>query len=324
MHSFDRQAKNYAAAATLQEKIAKILLDLAAVSAPHRAALCRPSLRRVLDLGAGSGAIARNLWEIDYLLALDKSGAMLKNHPAVLPNIGRIDKVCLDFESLAGAANLGALKGANPAANLGVESAAKCNEDSALNLALNPATNLAPNPTLNPATNPRHLGAPAILGGEDSPNAGEIAGESPRSRESSATPAPAFDLITAASSLHWARDLEALFGALAALNAQKYAFSIFTKNSLADLHNFLGTTSPLRDKCEVLGLLEKHFVGEAKAQIFVESFDSREALLGHLKHCGLLGGGALNFAAKKRLRFALPIRCLRYEVVFFVGFARAK
>ncbi|MDE6886450.1 MAG: methyltransferase domain-containing protein [Helicobacteraceae bacterium] len=129
-----------------------------------------------------------------------------------------------------------------------------------------------------------------------------------------------FDLLISSSSLHWALDLESIFSKInPSKKFSKIAFSIFTNKSLASLHNFLGTTSPLQSSDNLIKLLNKYFIGEVEIKEFRENFSSREEYLAHLKNCGLFGGGNLSFCDKKRLKFEIPFLEARYEVLFFTG-----
>lgn len=130
-----------------------------------------------------------------------------------------------------------------------------------------------------------------------------------------------FDWILSSSSLHWASDLENIFHQIctSANPHTALGFAFFTNKSLESLHNFLGTTSPLRSTNELLEILAKYFSGKTKIAHFREDFGTKEAYLAYLKHCGLLGGGTLPFQSKKRLKFELSLTCVEFEVLFFVG-----
>lgn len=88
--SFDKEAKNYVLHATLQEQIARELIQKC----------MNDDISRILDLGAGSGNVAKNLskFKIDYFLGIDNAKSMLLHHPRNLANIKYLELECKDFE----------------------------------------------------------------------------------------------------------------------------------------------------------------------------------------------------------------------------------
>lgn len=130
-----------------------------------------------------------------------------------------------------------------------------------------------------------------------------------------------FDLIISSSSLHWAQNLESIFEkiALKSKSNTNIAFSFFTNKSLESLHNFLNTKSPLRSVFELQVLLDRYFIGEIEIQTITKVFNDKNDLLRHLKYSGLLGGGDISFATKKKLKFNIPFLDINYEILFFVG-----
>ncbi len=147
------------------------------------------------------------------------------------------------------------------------------------------------------------------------------------------------DLVLSSSALQWAKDLDLLFKRLVD-SAQKsqnlceslesseshkpkrFAFAIFTSKSLHELHAFLGTASPLKSATEILTIAQKYFCVESKMQRFILNFSTRDEFLAYLKNGGLLGGGNLSFAQKKRLRFGAPFLSADFEVLFLKGVIR--
>ncbi len=259
-HSFNKMSHSYAKNCALQNEVAKVLVDF-----------CDEFLgdsRKIIDLGAGSGNIAKNLGDrqVDFFLALDNAPNMIALHPQNLPNVARIKRLCCDFEDY--------------------DFSDEC------------------------------------------------------------------DLVLSSSALQWAKDLDLLFKRLKdsseSLESKKsrelcesseshldshdshpkdsptkrFAFAIFTSESLCELHAFLGTTSPLKSAIEILKIAQKYFCVESKIQRFTLKFSTREELLAYLKNGGLLGGGNLSFAQKKRLRFDLPFLSANFEVLFLKGVIR--
>lgn len=129
-------------------------------------------------------------------------------------------------------------------------------------------------------------------------------------------------VIFSNAALHWAKDLDFVLKNLAKLGAKKYFFSIFLDDSLLDLHAFCGSKSPLRSRECVEKLLDKYFLGRYFILHLKEHFNSPDSALLSLKSCGLLGGGAISFSAKKNLAKHFPHKILDYEVLFFSAIAR--
>ncbi|TSA87043.1 methyltransferase domain-containing protein [Helicobacter mehlei] len=129
-----------------------------------------------------------------------------------------------------------------------------------------------------------------------------------------------FDLGIACSSLQWAHDLGGVCRHLAQ-SCQQVALAIHTSASLQEVHAFLGTHSPLRQREEVCNILDqsfKGFVTKMWMENFSQTFSKREEFLDQLKLGGLLGGG-LPFSKAKALRCNAPYESLSYEAVFLVG-----
>lgn len=252
-HSFNKMSHSYAKNCALQNEVAKVLVEF-----------CDEFLgdsRKIIDLGAGSGNIAKNLGDkqIDFFLALDNAPNMIALHPQNLPHINRIKLLCCDFEDY--------------------DFSDEC------------------------------------------------------------------DLVLSSSALQWAKDLDLLFKRLVDSaqklcescesknlrescesskfhKPKKFAFAIFTSESLRKLHAFLGTASPLKSATEILTIAQKYFCAESKMQRFTLNFSTRDEFLAYLKNGGLLGGGNLSFAQKKRLRFNAPFLSADFEVLFLKGVIR--
>lgn len=230
-HSFNKMSKSYSQNCALQNEVAQVLLNF-----------CNEFLEdtlKIIDLGAGSGNIAKNLSnkKLDFLLAIDNAPNMLILHPQNLPNIAQIKLLCCDFEDY------------------------------------------------------------------------DFSDE--------------YDLVLSSSALQWAKNLDFLFKKIKDTNnlskSKKFAFAIFTNESLRELHEFLGTKSPLKSSNETIKIAQKYFCVESKIERFSLKFSTREELLAYLKNGGLLGGGNLSFTQKKQLRFNTPFLSANFEVLFLKG-----
>jgi malonyl-CoA O-methyltransferase len=85
--SFDRAAQSYDAAAPVQAQIARHLIEKAMRSAP-------PVVHRMLDIGCGTGLVAKaaaQQWPDGALTALDAAPAMLKEAKRKIPSLRVIE-----------------------------------------------------------------------------------------------------------------------------------------------------------------------------------------------------------------------------------------
>lgn len=125
-----------------------------------------------------------------------------------------------------------------------------------------------------------------------------------------------FSLICSSSALQWSSNLSYTLS-LVAKRGESVALSVLSSCSLASLHRFLGTSSPLLESEEIFGLFREYFVGEIFISRVALDFTSAKECLEHLKRSGVLGGGVLGFSkAKKLLEFNERIE---YESVNIIG-----
>lgn len=130
-----------------------------------------------------------------------------------------------------------------------------------------------------------------------------------------------YDVIFAASSLQWARNLDVLMSKLAK-SSPVARFAIHTNKSIDSIHRFLGTSSPLRSAQCLRDILEKYFEGKIWIEKLERNFSNREEFLSHLKGSGLLGGGVLNYSQAKYFRNNIPYEKAEYEVLMFIGVSK--
>ena len=277
LHSFNKMSHSYAKNCTLQNEVAKILV-----------AFCDEFLRdsrKIIDLGAGSGNIAKNLCgkNVDFFLAIDNAPNMIALHPQNLPHIARIKLLCCDF--------------------MDYDFSDECDlvlSSSALQWAKD--LDLLFKKMADSANKAQNMGeSHNVLDSRESCESYEskILRESRKSRESCES-----------------KNLRESH------NSKRFAFAIFTSESLSALHEFLGTKSPLKSAAEILSTAQKYFCVQSKTQRFSIDFSTREAFLTYLKNGGLLGGGSLSFAQKRRLRFGVPYLSADFEVLFLKGVAK--
>ncbi len=81
---FSRYAKSYQKYKIIQSRVASHLVS----NTPFKG-------RKILDLGAGSGEVYKNIdWEFDLFVAVDRSAQMMELHPR-----NRVEKILCDFDS---------------------------------------------------------------------------------------------------------------------------------------------------------------------------------------------------------------------------------
>ncbi|WP_104747782.1 methyltransferase domain-containing protein [Helicobacter cetorum] len=134
-----------------------------------------------------------------------------------------------------------------------------------------------------------------------------------------------YDLIVSSSSLQWAKDLKDVLEKIA-FSSKEVALVIHTDFSLHEVHEFLGTTSPLRNLNTLKTLLQNAFLGfdiDIEIKRMVLEFKSQQDFFNHLKKSGLLGGSMLTFAQKKCLFKRMPFERLSYEALLFWGNRRS-
>ncbi len=133
------------------------------------------------------------------------------------------------------------------------------------------------------------------------------------------------DLILSSSSLQWARDLKSVLEKMA-FSSKEVALAIHTDFSLHEVHEFLGTPSPLRDIKTLKSLIKdafKNFQIELENKRFALYFNHKQDCLNYLKKCGLLGGSTLSFKQKKHFFQNMAFEKLSYEVLLFSGIRRS-
>lgn len=134
-----------------------------------------------------------------------------------------------------------------------------------------------------------------------------------------------YDLILSSSSLQWARDLKSVLEKMA-FSSKEVALAIHTDFSLHEVHEFLGTPSPLRDIKTLKSLIKdafKNFQIELENKRFALYFSHKQDCLNYLKKCGLLGGSTLSFKQKKHFFQNMAFEKLSYEVLLFSGIRRS-
>lgn len=261
-------SRSYVKNCALQNTVARVLVDF-----------CDEFLkdsRKIIDLGAGSGNIAKNLGDkqIDFFLAIDNAPNMIALHPQNLPHINQIKLLCCNFEDYDFSDNCDLVLSSS---------------------ALQWAKDL-------------DLLFKRLV---DSAQKTRKSGESLKPKKS--------------QNLHESCELLEFKKSLESSESQKphkpkrFAFAIFTRESLSALHAFLGTTSPLKSAAEILSITQKYFCTKSKIQRFSLNFSTRDEFLAYLKNGGLLGGGNLSFVQKKRLRFGTPFLSADFEVLFVKG-----
>ncbi len=126
-----------------------------------------------------------------------------------------------------------------------------------------------------------------------------------------------FDYILSASALQWSNDMDALFGNIAKLNFDDFAFAIFTADTFKTVYKTAGIVSVLRDAETVIKLAQKHFSCKYHINTYTLEFESNIEIFRYIKRSGVSGNrGVLSYKQTKELIKNYPLSYLEFEVVF--------
>jgi len=125
----------------------------------------------------------------------------------------------------------------------------------------------------------------------------------------------AFDRIISSSALQWAADLDAVFGAIAALKAP-VSLAIFTDNTFKTLYETASLPPLLRSRESVLSLARKHFHAEMEVMEETLHFPSVRDMFRYMKKSGVgAGRNILGYTQMRQLMERYPLDYLEYEIV---------
>ncbi|WP_295022376.1 methyltransferase [Sulfurimonas sp.] len=125
-----------------------------------------------------------------------------------------------------------------------------------------------------------------------------------------------YDLITSASALQWAADLEAIFKNIKRLDAP-IALAIFTANTFKTLNKTASISSMLRSADEIETLNKKYFGANFELQSYKLEFKSTREAFRYIKRSGVSGARRiLSYKESKKLLNEYPLSYLEFEVVF--------
>lgn len=123
-------------------------------------------------------------------------------------------------------------------------------------------------------------------------------------------------IIVSSSALQWSKKLDSIFYEITKI---PFAISLFTSNSLKELHNFLGTRSPIYSIEFIQKLIKTNFNIEYDVVTKKLYFNNSKAIMSHLKTNALLSGN-LSFKKAKELYKQESFRTLTYESLVFSSF----
>ncbi len=125
-----------------------------------------------------------------------------------------------------------------------------------------------------------------------------------------------FDRIISASALQWARDLDAVFSYIAALQAP-VSLAIFTCNTFKSMYDCAQLEPILRCSDEVIALAAQHFDAKYEIVTYTLAFKSPREMFRYIKKSGVSGGRrVLNYQQTKQLMREYPHDYLEFEVLF--------
>ncbi|MDF1881085.1 methyltransferase domain-containing protein [Sulfurimonas sp. MAG313] len=125
-----------------------------------------------------------------------------------------------------------------------------------------------------------------------------------------------YEHVFSASSLQWAKDLDAVLYQISQLNAP-ISLAIFTSNTFKTLLETAGIDSPLKSSEEVSYLLNQYFRCEIEVINYELSFDKIDEIFTYIKKSGVSGGrNVLSYKQVKALMRNYPLKTLEFEVLF--------
>jgi len=125
-----------------------------------------------------------------------------------------------------------------------------------------------------------------------------------------------FDRIVSASALQWAKDLDMTLASIAALRLPA-SLAIFTSGTFRTLHETAGLAPILRDREEVVSLLQKHFDADIETVRYTLAFSSVREMFRYMKKSGVgAGRNMLDYRQMRHLMQSYPLDHLEYEIVF--------
>ncbi|WP_428739248.1 methyltransferase domain-containing protein [Sulfurimonas sp.] len=125
-----------------------------------------------------------------------------------------------------------------------------------------------------------------------------------------------FDYIVSSSALQWAKDLDAVFDNIAALNTP-VSLAIFTSGTFETLHKTALLEPILHSKDEVYELQKKYFDQNFEVVSYKLEFEDTREMFQYIKKSGVSGSrNALSYKQTKALMDEYPLNYLEFEVVF--------
>ena len=127
-----------------------------------------------------------------------------------------------------------------------------------------------------------------------------------------------YERIISASSLQWAKDLNATFKCIKSLNTS-IAFAIFTANTFQTLFATANISPILRTVDEVTLLAKQYFDASYETVHYSLQFDNTLEMLRYIKKSGVSAArNILNYKGVKQLIRNYPLNYLEFEVVFII------
>lgn len=133
-----------------------------------------------------------------------------------------------------------------------------------------------------------------------------------------------YDLVAAASSLQWAKDLDQVLKQLTPLG-KTFALALFTSGTFRSLHEYLGITSPILSRAHILDAISQNL--NATTEIYTDqlSFDSPRAMFDYIRHSGVSGNRrSLDYRQVRALLSSCPVRTLEFEIIFASGVPKTR
>ena len=129
-----------------------------------------------------------------------------------------------------------------------------------------------------------------------------------------------FDLVVSSCALQWAADLPKTLRALGRLG-DRFALAILTDQTLAQLHQRSGLSSPLLPQSGIEEAIKSTLGLEVELRSYEIDFESPAALLGYVRQSGITGGShrGLGYSQVRALMQDRSLTTLTFEAVMAWG-----
>jgi malonyl-CoA O-methyltransferase len=117
-----------------------------------------------------------------------------------------------------------------------------------------------------------------------------------------------FDIIISSSALHWSKDIQNLIKNMSKIS-NNILISLFTNNTMKDLHNTLNVNSPLYSESKIINSIKPYFnIKSIETKQYSKTFISSKELFKYIKHTGISGG-------IKVANISEVLKCIKNDII---------